>query len=161
MTKPFSDPLSAFVPSGPQQSPTGQDRTGHNRTTPKPPQAGAHSDRASRARNGSRRQRDLDALAAENAPPADILPSDDATAAWTQALAELTRTLPRSVIVLWLSRTRLLGEHKRAIALGATSDVTFFLRKRYGRHIGAAVRKQGYKGAFIYELEPERQEAML
>jgi len=134
MSKPFSDPLSDVVRRCPPESPTEQDRTGQNRTTPKPPQAGA-SVRAARARNGSRRRRDREALAAATAAPIPDgiqAPTELAIERWHFAREHLRSQLPFGSVENWLDPLELLGTlDGRGLVVAGPPTLAAWCRKRY------------------------------
>lgn len=114
-------------------------------TPPTPPKSGGHRDRVKRARNGSKRKRDLAALAAEqgtqHAIPADAVPSEPAERTWAAVLTQLRRDLPASAF-LFLDHCELVGQHRQALVIAGPAKFTDWVRRRYARHIRKVIRER-------------------
>ena len=105
--------------------------------------------RADRARRGSRRQRDLDALAAEQAPPDDITADPNAAGAWAKILATLRPTLPESAYLRWLEPVEAIGSRDGVLCLATPRSLDWY-RRRYGAAVDELARLNGYDGFAIY-----------
>lgn len=92
--------------------------------------------RAERARRGSRRKRDLEALRAEEGPvgvfaPDDTRPDDRAVTAWTDALDALRDTEPFGAVENWLDPMTVLGTSQGRIVVTGSPAHVAWCRKRY------------------------------
>lgn len=137
MSKPFVDPLADLVRVCPDSSATAhrEEEKREEETTPPTPRSGGSSERA---RSGSKRQRDLAALAAErNAPPEGITPTDVDLAS---AIASLP--LPASTKHTWLEPLEVLGELDGAVCLAAERMVADWSRRRYAGILSAALGRE-------------------
>jgi hypothetical protein len=105
--------------------------------------------RADRARRGSRRQRDLDALAAEQAPPDDITADPNAAGAWAKILATLRPTLPESAYLRWLEPVEAIGSRDGVLCLATPRRLGWY-EERYGNTLDELSRLNGYDGWAIY-----------
>ena len=149
MTKPISGPLSDLVRSRPVESPTEQNRTEQN-NPPNPPQAGGTVSPADRAREGSRRLRDLAALAAEQAEERQLVePDPNAASAWSSMLAALRPTLPESGYVYWLAPVVAIGSLDGKIVLESPRKLDWYER-RYAAALNELAALNGYNGWAIY-----------
>ena len=103
----------------------------------------AQAQRAQRARNGSRRKRDLDALRAEATPlvpvPADVKPDDRAATAWADALDTLRFRLPFGSVENWLDPLTVLGVAGNCIVVTGHPRNVDWTRKRYAAALSELV----------------------
>lgn len=123
------------------------------------------SERAERARQGSQRQRDIAALETEERhatlPPDDVQESAAATAAFDGVRKVLQASLPPSIFESWVEPLRVLGERDGAVCVVGPRRVTTWVRRRYGRHLGDAIRGlSDYRGVFVYDAPVEKREAV-
>lgn len=127
--------------------------------------------RAERARSGSKRKRDLQALAevdditldealqlAETAEeeqaspdafPDDITPDPNAAGAWAKILATLRPTLPESAYLRWLEPVEAIGSRDGVLCLATPRSLDWY-RRRYGAAVDELARLNGYDGFAIY-----------
>ena len=147
MNKPFSDPLSDLVRSCPVESPTGQDITGQDITEepPNPLSGGTVEERAERARNGSRRQRDLEALAdVQRVPiPDDVEQDDSVVTIWAAALDSLRArdsVTAAAAVENWLDPLTVLGVSDDHIVVTGHPRNVDWTRKRYAATLSVLVR---------------------
>lgn len=103
------------------------------------------AERAQRARRGSNRQRDLVALQAEEhdkfAVPEGTHLTQQSVDAWAEVVAQIHRTFHRSAWVFWIEPCPLVGEHNGALVIAGHPAHATWVRKRYAKHIGKAIRK--------------------
>ena len=116
------------------------------------------AERAERARRGSRRQRDLEALAAEQTAALDAIAfTDRAAEAWQLVLdtAAADSIIRPCDIETWLRPVR-PGEADGALVLAAEPRVASWLRARYGSWIGYTLQLRGapLRGVRVIE-EPQ------
>lgn len=109
---------------------------------------------AERARNGSKRQRDLAALqaeqAAEHAIPSTTQPSDAATEAWAEVISHAYGTFHRSALHLWIEPCELVGVDRGALVIAGRHEIAEWVRRRYARKLGKWVRElTGFKGLIV------------
>jgi hypothetical protein len=107
---------------------------------------------ADRARNGSRRKRDLAALQAERTfpVPANVKETDAATQAWDEVARRLQRELHRSVWAMWIVHCPLLGEHNGSLVIAGHPQRAAWIRRRYAKTLGDFVRAETrYLGVFV------------
>lgn len=121
----------------------------------------ASIDRAARARNGSRRQRDLDALAEQErsryAPPADITPHPDAGPTWTAALD--AAEIPASPRESFIDPLHVLGERDGALCVGGPPRCAEWCRRRWGRAIADAIRERSsFTGLLVFDVDAPEPE---
>lgn len=165
MNKPFADPLSDLVRTCPEasQNVPREEESRREKTPPTPPQAGGRLARVKRARAGSRRRRDLEALQ-EREPipvPVDVIETADARATWrvVVALAESSPQLRPDVIDAWLRPARVAGERNGRVVIAAPPRISERLRRRFGAWLGEAVRScSAHTGIEIYD-DPDEQPA--
>lgn len=108
------------------------------------------SERAERARNGSKRKRDQEALRAERySRPQDIQPDPNAAGAWSSMLAALRPTLPESGYVYWLAPVVAIGSRDGKIVLESPRKLDWYER-RYAAALDELAALNGYNGWAIY-----------
>lgn len=118
---------------------------------------------ADRARHGSRRRRDLLALAEERKADVPRLPdgveeTDGSLVAWASARAVFVGLLTESTLRIWIDPLRLVGETKGALCVVAPLKICTWTIRRYGKLLGETVRASSeYRGLFIAH-EPESLE---
>lgn len=120
--------------------------------------------RARRARQGSRRQRDLKALEAEqrnrHAIPADVRPTEDGARVWAGVVEAMREHLHASSMQHWVEPLRVVGERNGGLCVAADSRAAYWARQRYGTWLGRLVREEGtYRGLFIFDDVSELGEA--
>lgn len=138
-------------------------------------------DRVERVASGSRRKRDLAALASR--PPEQwqrameasqseraveeakrqqreerlrprITRGEDADPAWTSARDAIRDAVQQSAYRIWFEPLACIGEVDGALALEAPVGIVRWLERRYGHLIGEAIRnKTDYRGAFLFIAE--------
>lgn len=118
-------------------------------------------ERQQRVAQGSRRKRDLNAVAeaqAQAQPHQTALrsarPSEKATTAWTAALTLLADRVRYPDV--WLEPLVCKGESGNALCLEAPPPLVNAIRRHHGKRIGNAVREVSeYRGCFIGTGEKE------
>lgn len=134
---------------------------------PKPPQGGAEESPADRARKGSRRQRDVDALAVEaaarNVELLSAPASPEASAAFDEALVLLRAAFPKAPgIGLFVERLRVVGALDEALVLAGDHRIVSWVRRRHAAALGEAVRKvSDYRGVYLATCEPDNGDELL
>lgn len=121
--------------------------------------SGLEEVRAQRAREGSRRRRDVEALEAaaarvvedrESRLLACLRATPAAARAWDEARDALARCVPESTFRLWLDPLGCLGESQGALYVVAGDHVYGWASRRYSTLIGDAVRRvSDYRGVFL------------
>lgn len=108
-----------------------------------------------RARNGSRRQRDVAALTAERyAVPSGTTATEPAERAWEAVSERLRRDLAQAHWQLWIEPCELIGEHRMALVIAAPHRKAAWVRVRYGMRLGCAVREEtDFDGLFVCDKE--------
>ena len=100
-------------------------------------------ERAERARRGSKRQRDLEALAAEQAATlAALTPTPAAERAWSAVLerAEASPAIRPDSIETWMRPARVVGVDGTTVVLAVPARAVYWLEHRYHGWIGMALR---------------------
>jgi hypothetical protein len=159
-----SGPLAAFVDPVDSVDPVDRVPTSHQKTSeekdPPPPQAGEFDskllERAERARAGSRRQRDLDALATVmRAQRGSVEASPQAVAVWDQVLEGLRGRVSASAFDSWLEPVACIGTIENAIAVEAPERVMSWLTRRYASFLGESIRAASdFAGLRIFPALP-------
>lgn len=117
---------------------------------PNPPQAGGTVSPADRAREGSRRKRDLEALAAEQVEERQLVNDDPAaTGAWSSMLKAIRGSLPESAYLHWLAPVVAIGSREGKLCLESPRRLGWY-EERYGNTLDELSRLNGYDGWAIY-----------
>lgn len=116
------------------------------------------SQAAERARQGSRRQRDIDALAVEErkrwAVPDGVTLTPAAQAAWLTVRDAVQARLPKAAWSLYLSDMPLVGEKGNALYIAGHPAVAEWCRRKYAKKVGDIVRElTDYEGLFVCAKE--------
>lgn len=107
------------------------------------------SERAERARNGSKRKRDQEALRAERySRPSDVSDDPNAAAAWASMLDALRPTLPESGYAHWLAPVEAIGSRDGVLCLSTPRELSWY--RRYDATLDELARLNGYDGWAIY-----------
>lgn len=111
------------------------------------------AERAQRALNGSRRQRDIEALRAERVADslAKVEPSADAESVWAAALERLAGVVSEAGFDLYLSRLRVLGRADDELWLTASRPIVRWAERRYGHLIATTLVADGWIPRFAAE----------
>lgn len=148
MSKPSSGPLSEFVRSCPdvsEMSATEQDRTGQNKKTPPTPPRGERPpldeltlQGAARARQGSQRKRDLDALAIVQASETEA--STAAERAFATAIESLAEAVAPTQRIGVLAVLRSIGVRQNRIVVSGPAHAVAWAERRYALPLSKLVR---------------------
>jgi hypothetical protein len=150
MSKPFADPVSASVRSCPLSST--EEIRGEVGTPPDPPLLGGIDPvpievRRRRVKNGSRRLRDLVAVAEDDARIArerfSSGPSSEAVEAWEAAVPRLAAAVPPATFDLWLRPLAVAGDEGDTLILSAPASIRSWVERRYADLIREGVRAAG------------------
>lgn len=119
--------------------------------------------RAERARNGSNRRRDNEALREEAAAAriaaqidrrerllAQTKKTQRAEDLWEKALARIREAIPESTFRLWIEPLVLVGEVNESLHLEAPEGIHAWVERRYGYLLGETAREVGERCKGVY-----------
>ena len=110
----------------------------------------SQSERAQRARDGSKRKRDQQALRDERySRPSDINRDPAAAGAWSAMLEAIRGSLPESCYLHWLAPVVAIGSREGKLCLESPRRLGWY-EERYGNTLDELAALNGYNGWAIY-----------
>ena len=115
---------------------------------------------AERARNGSKRKRDIAALAAETARPlpGDVQADPVAAELWKRVLEAVRPTVPPSAFANWIAPVTFRGVREGCLVVAGPERAEEWVRRRYGAALGELIRADettAYRGLLTYQVPPD------